>query len=216
MDVHASEKEQVEVLRKWWKDNGSSVITGILLGVSVLLGGKAWFSYQENQALNASNLYQQMMEAVDAGEPEKVRTLANQLIGEFPSTAYASLAALLLARQAVDDGELAAAEAQLQWAMDHASSPEIVATARMRLVRLMIDQTAYAQAERLLSAEPDPEAYAYVYSELKGDLALAQGETARAAEAYKTALDKAPAQAPNRALLTAKYESVSTADTEQE
>jgi predicted negative regulator of RcsB-dependent stress response len=57
MDIHASEKEQVEALKKWWKENGSSLITGLLLGAAILLGGKAWFSYRETQALSASNIY---------------------------------------------------------------------------------------------------------------------------------------------------------------
>ena len=71
MDVHASEKEQVEALKNWWKENGSSVITGVLLGLSVLLGGKAWFGYQENQKLSASNTYAQMMAVSAVGENEK-------------------------------------------------------------------------------------------------------------------------------------------------
>lgn len=212
MNVHASEEEQVEALKNWWKENGSSVVTGILLGLSVLLGGKAWFSYQESQQLNASNIYAQMMAVAAAGDNEEVTTHANVLIAEFNSSVYAPLAAMLLAKQAVENGELSAAQAQLEWALDKAATPEIEHTARTRLVRVMIDQAQYAQAEVILDAVPDPGAYQFVYSELRGDLAVAQGEPEKAAAAYREALAQTGGeiQGQNTTLLSAKLESVST------
>ncbi len=210
MDVHASEKEQVEALKNWWKDNGSSIITGILLGLSVLLGGKAWFSYQDNQTLSASNTYAQMMAVSATGDHEQVKAHANVLITEFTSTIYAPLAAMLLAKQAVDSNELSAAQAQLEWALDKAQTPALEHTARTRLIRVMIDQAGYAQAEAMLDSVVDPGAYQFVYSELRGDLAVAQGELDKAATAYKAALAESPGQTPNVSLLTAKLESVST------
>jgi predicted negative regulator of RcsB-dependent stress response len=212
MDIHASEKEQVEALRKWWKDNGSSVVTGVLLGVSILLGGKAWFSYQQTQALSASNIYAQMMGAARADDVEKVKAAANELISNYSRLSYAPLAALELAKQAVAGGELAAAEAQLRWALEHADSDGVRQTARVRLIRVLIDQQKYADADKLLAAAPAG-AYAYVYSELKGDLALAQGQQAQAIAAYKQALEEMPAGTPSKPLLTAKYENVGGGET---
>jgi predicted negative regulator of RcsB-dependent stress response len=208
MDIHASEKEQVEALKKWWKDNGSSVVTGVLLGLSILLGTKAWFGYQDNQSLNASNIYAQMMAASNGGDGEKVQALANELISQHSGSGYAPLAALLLARQAVEDAELGAAQAQLQWALDNAESSEIKHTARTRLVRILIDQQKYVDADQLIASVQNAGPYAYLYSELKGDLALAQGEQAKAAAAYQQAIEQMPPQAPNQALLRAKYENV--------
>ena len=212
MDVHASEKEQVEALRKWWKDNGSSVVTGVLLGVSILLGGKAWFSYQHNEALSASNIYAQMMGAARADDIEKVKAAANELISNYSRLSYAQLAALELAKQAVAGGELAAAEAQLRWALEHADSDGVRETARTRLIRVLIDQQKYADADKMLAAAPAG-AYTYVYSELKGDLALAQGQQAQAMAAYKQALEEMPAGTPSKPLLTAKYENVGGGET---
>jgi len=211
MDVHASEKEQVEALRKWWKENGSSVITGVLLGLSVLLGGKAWFSYQETRTLSASNVYAQMMVALNQNEEEPVRNFANQLISEYSGSGYAPLAALVLARLAVKQGELPAAQVQLQWALDHADSPETKHTARMRLVRVLMDQKQFTEAAQQLNSAGEAGAYAYLYTELQGDLAMLEGNAAEAARAYRQALDSMPAQAPNAALLSAKFESVSGA-----
>jgi len=203
-----SEKEQIEALHKWWKENGSSIITGLLLGVSILVGGKAWFSYQETQSLNASNIYAMMMAASQAGQAEEVRNQANKLITDYTQSAYAPLASLQLARLAVQEGELAAAQAQLQWAMDHADLIEVRHEARIRMVRVMIAQQQYEQAVQLLASVTDPGVYDYLYAELEGDIAVAEGKPEKAASAYKKALDKMPSQAPNQAYLMAKYEDV--------
>jgi len=212
MNVHASEKEQIETLKKWWKDNGSSVITGILLGLSILLGGKAWFGYQKTQATNASNIYAQMMAASGGANSEGVQAMANELISKYNSSGYAPLAALLLARQAVDDGKLDAAQAQLQWALDNTDSSEVKNTARVRLVRVLIDQKKYADAARLMASIKEAGPYSYLYNELKGDLAQARGRPAQAVAAYQQALAQMPPQSPNKVLLTAKYENAGAAD----
>ncbi len=206
--MSTSEKEQIEALQKWWKENGSSIITGLLLGVAILLGGKAWLSYQDTQSLNASNIYATMMAASQGGKQQEVRAQANKLISDYTESTYAPLASLLLARLAVQEGELAAAQAQLQWALDHAASIEVRHEARMRLVRVMIEQQQYAPAAQLLASVTDPGAYGYLYAELEGDLAVAEGKPEKAASAYKKALDTIPSQAPNQAYLIAKYEDV--------
>lgn len=208
MDVHATEKEQVEALKKWWKENGSSVISGLLLGLALLLGGKAWFGYQDTQQLNASNTYARMMMAQKAGSVEAVRNSANELITTYPDSGYASLATLMLARQAVQDGELEAARTQLQWTIDHTDSPEILHVARLRLIQVLIAGQQYDEAAALLAATSEPRAWAYQYTQLQGDLAAATGDLEKAARAYREALDSMPEQATDRGLLTVKYESV--------
>ncbi|HFD79629.1 MAG TPA: tetratricopeptide repeat protein [Gammaproteobacteria bacterium] len=208
MEVNTSEKEQLEALRKWWKENGSSLITGLLLGLSALVGTKAWFSYQENRALNASNVYAQMMVSWKQGEIDRVRGRANELIGNYSGSGYAPLAALLLAKIEVHEDQLPAAHAQLQWALEHADTPELRNTARVRLIRTMIAEGQYDQARQLLASVKDAGAYDYLYSELRGDLALAEGKPQEAAKAYREALDAMPEGSPARGFLNVKYDNV--------
>ncbi len=214
MDVHASEKEQIEALKNWWKKDGSSVITGLLLGLSVLLGGKAWFSYQDSQVAKASDLYAQMMTDLSAQKNEQVRKRANEIISNHSGTGYAPLAALVLARLAVDNGQPAAAQVQLAWALAHADSDQVRHVARLRLVRVLIEQQAWDAAADQLAGVGDKGAYQYLYSELEGDLALAQGQTDKARSAYKAALDAMPPQSPAAGFLTTKYENLALAGAE--
>jgi len=211
VDVHASEKEQIEQLRKWWKENGASIVTGLLLGLSVLFGVKAWFGYQDSQAANASNLYAQMMTGLSSQQNEQVRSRANDIIGNYSGTGYAPLAALALARLAVDEADPASAQIQLEWALDHADSDEIRHLARLRLVRVLIDQKDWKGAAARIAEAGDAGAYRYLYDELRGDLALAKGDAAAARSAYKAALEAMPPQSPASGFLTTKYENVALA-----
>ena len=214
MDVHASEKEQVEALRKWWKENGTSVVSGVLLGLAVLLGGKAWFGYQDTRAANASNLYAQMMSALTAGNVDQARSSANEIISNYSSTGYAALTALGLARMAIDESEPEAAQAQLQWALEHADSEEVRHPARLRLVQVYIEQKKFSQARGLLDSIEDAGAYTYQYSALRGDLEQADGKPVQAAQAYKQALEQMPANRPDAGFIRAKYENLAALSAE--
>ena len=62
MEVYLSEQEQIEAIKKWWKENGTAIITGLVLGVAALSGWKYWQSRQQAIAENASTAYQEMLE----------------------------------------------------------------------------------------------------------------------------------------------------------
>ena len=212
MDGNMSEKEQIESLKKWWDENASSLVIGVFLGLSVLLGGKAWISWKDTQAQNSSNIYAQMQSALKQNDVEMARSQANDLIGNYTDSGYATLAALMLAKLAMQDGELVAARSQLEWAAEHARTAQVANIARSRLVRVLIDEKEYTQADAVLSQVVDADEYRHIFAELQGDLAFSQGEMERAAAAYRDALAVLPAQASNAAYLRVKYENLAGAD----
>lgn len=207
----ATEKEQIEELKKWWKESGTSVVTGVLIGLSLLLASKAWFGYQATQVLNASNVYAQMMTALEKDQREPVFVQANELIVNYSGTGYAPLAALTLAKIAVQDNELPAAQKQLQWALEHTELAPLKHTVRLRLIRVLLAQQFYSDAAALLKNVAEAGNYSYLYEELRGDMAMSQGDQVQAAAAYSKALNSMPPGSPGSAFLTAKYENISEA-----
>ncbi len=208
MEMHATEEQQIESFKKWWKENASSVITGILLGVAVLFGAKSWFAYQERAAENASNIYTTLMNALSNGQESLVNEQAGVLISDFSSTPYAPLAALALAKLKLEQGELQAAHAQLQWALDHAGSEVIGHTARLRLARVMMAEGNLDAAEALTAhVAGDEGGFASMYAELRGDIHLARGDAASARAQYEHALAALTTESPGRQLLQLKYDS---------
>ncbi|HTQ99979.1 MAG TPA: tetratricopeptide repeat protein, partial [Candidatus Acidoferrum sp.] len=60
MALDTTEEEQVEALKRWWNDNGTSMLLGIVIVLALLLGARKWQESQENTAGEASELYDQL------------------------------------------------------------------------------------------------------------------------------------------------------------
>jgi predicted negative regulator of RcsB-dependent stress response len=208
MDVHETEEQQVEALKKWWKENGSSIITGILLGLAVMFGARSWYSYQETQAGNASNIYSVMMSALGNGQEAVVTEQAGILIADYSGTPYATLAALALAKVKLGQGELAAAHAQLQWALENTTSDVFRHTVRLRLARVMIDEDNLDGAESLLAESTPGPAFEPLYAELRGDIQLARGNASNARAEYEQALAGLQPAAPGYRFVKLKYDNI--------
>ena len=101
-----SEEEQLDVVKRWWKENGTSLIAGAVLAAAGVFGWNAWQNYQEGQSEAASARYQQLVTITAANSlEEEQRAAARELISELTDqhgrTLYAELAQLLEARLAV-------------------------------------------------------------------------------------------------------------------
>jgi len=171
------QQEELEQLKAWWKEYGVSLILGVLIGLAVLFGYRYWVRHEATQREAASAIYDQMIEATHANKPE-ARTSGEKLVNDYPSTPYASMAALLLAREAYDAGDKALAHAK-DTATQHA--------ARLRLARLLLDAVD-VQAASALAEISDTAGFESEYLELKGDLAVARGEKDAARSLYREAL----------------------------
>ena len=138
MDANLTDEEKLAEVKKWWGENGGSIITGVVLGLALLFGGKAWFAYQERNAETASNIYTLLMNAQESGNHQMLTEKAGVLIADYTGTPYATLAALALAKMNIEAGELAAARSHFQWVIDNTDSAVMRDTARLRMTRVMI------------------------------------------------------------------------------
>jgi len=206
MEINETEEQQLESLKRWWKENASSVITGLLLGLALLFGAKSWFAYQDRKGEEASNTYFTLMNALAKGEEGLVTDRAGMLIGQYTKTPYATLAALALAKQKLEQGELEAVHAQLQWALDKAGSDAFRQLIRLRLARVMVAEGNLDGAGALLAQSPPDSAFAPLSTELKGDIHAARGAIAEARAEYEIALTALPPDSAEHQLLQLKYE----------
>lgn len=198
-----TDDEQVEQIKKWIKENGASVATGILIGLTVLFGGKAWTEYKARQTEQASNIYTQLTAALASDNQDAAVAAESAITGNHASSPYAVLAQLQMARQKLDVGETGAARAHLEWALDHAKMPQLAHIARLRLARLALAEGDLDKVQALISA-PEQGAFAGAYEEILGDLHAKQGDKAAAIAAYDKALSSIPAGSPSRGMVTLK------------
>lgn len=191
-----TEEEQVEALRRWWAENGTSTIVAIVLAVAAIVGWRHWGNYRETEAANASVIYQSMQDAIEEAQtrPDSselftaVRSSAEQLIAEYGNSAYADYARLTLARLAVEEGDYESAAATLQGVVDAADTDTIKWVATLRLARLKIEMKDLDGASALVTTKV-PEAFAGQALELKGDIQRARSDIDGARAAYEDAIE---------------------------
>lgn len=223
MSAHLTEEEQLEALKRWWDENGKSLIVAVILGVGGYMGFNAWQDGRQASAEQASATFEDITELLTA-EPQlseenaaTVNHLASGLKAEHSDTLYGVNAALLLAKQAIDADDLATAEAELRWALEQSPAENVSHLVRVRLARVLVAQSKADEALALVAVENEG-AFGSLYAEVKGDAYVAQSQSEKAASAYQAALTRLGAQDMARAeQIRMKLNSVQVAvvDTEE-
>ena len=207
MDVYTSEEQQIEAIKKWWQKNAKAIIGGIVLGLAIVFGGRAWMDYRSSHAASASIQYETMMTAMDQGMDEVALQQGGSIIGKYSDTPYAPLAELATAKIKLKQGDTTAARTRLRWALDNAKNAEIQNIARLRLARVMLNDGEYQQALALLG-EKDPGGFLSAYEELKGDTYIALAKPDKARESYQKALNSLDPKSRDRSVLQMKLDDV--------
>jgi predicted negative regulator of RcsB-dependent stress response len=208
VDDRYSDQEQLEAIKKWLKSNGPGIIAGIVLGLAAIGGWQYWTSYQRSQAENASILYDTLVAAVKQNDIPKAKAQSAVLQSDYAKSAYATLAAFMMAKVAVDNDENSKAIANLQWVLGHNENPEMQTIARLRLARVLLAEQLYDKALVELG-KIDNTAFTGELEELKGDIYSAQNQSDQARSAYEAAL-AAQGQSGGGSLLQMKLDNLPT------
>jgi predicted negative regulator of RcsB-dependent stress response len=197
------EQEQLDELKHFWKRWGD-LITWVLIAV---LGGYAawmgWQSYQGKQAVQSAALYDTVERAALSNDMALLDRSVSDIKDKFASTTYAQQAALLAARVYNDKDRKADAKAQLSWVVEKASDEGYQALARLRLAALLVEDKAFDEARKQLTAKV-PEAFVPLMADRLGDLAMLQTQTVEAVQHYKNAWKGFEPNAEYRRLVAVK------------
>lgn len=187
MAYDLQEQDQLDAFKAFWNRYGNLILAVLTVVLFAVAGWRGWGWWQQKQSSEAAVVYEQLREAVERKDVNKVKQASGQLFESYPGTVYGSMGALLAARAYHDAGDLKAAKAPLQWAVDKAKDPEHRLIARLRLAGILLDEKAYDEGLKLLAAE-NAGRYAGSFADRRGDLLLAQGKRDEARAAYKDAL----------------------------
>lgn len=188
MSAYETDDEKVEAIKKWWKENGMSVLTGAVVGLVVVFGWRAWTDYRNSVGAQASAAFEQLLISADAGEAESTAKQAQLLDQEFGSTPYPALGALVAARVLYAQGDAAGAMAALSRVIDAAPDPALSRLAALRLARIQLAEGQLDAAAATIAAHDRGSAFAGEFAAVRGDIAAARGDTAGARAAWEQAL----------------------------
>ncbi len=186
MEDNLTEREQIEQVRGWLRENAPWAVAGILLGVGSLVGVQQWHAWQERQALGAAAKYTATVAALGNNNAEGAGKLVAELRDSYSRTPYPDMAALALAHFDVDTGKLAEAATLLAEVAKNARDPDLQTVARLRLARV---QRALGKPDEALAtlggAAPNE---LPAYADVRGDLLADKGDQAGAISAWRKAL----------------------------
>jgi len=204
VDTYQTEDEQVQAIKDWWKENGRSVIAGLIIGIGAIVGYRYWTNYQTTQSEQASLIYAQVIASATSADNARAFEQGKSLISDYSGTPYAALSALTLSKLALDKTDYATAAAQLRWVIDNSSDDGLKHVARLRLARVLAAQDKPDLAISLLN-EADTSGFTTLYQETRGDILLQQGKVAEAAVEYSKAMEDLEMNPQRRRILEMKF-----------
>lgn len=201
---YETEEQQVQAIKQFWKDNGTAIILGAVIGLGSLWG---WRYYNDTTLASKEQASSAYSDSVDSFIASQNTDSLSEFMQANKDTGYAPLAALIVAQQAVNDDDYGAAKDALNAAIG--KDAVISDVARIRLADLHIQLNEYSQAITVLNAVSAP-AFSDQVEELKGDVFAAQGDF----EAAKTAYAKSLEATPNNSNVKMKLDNIAYAMTQ--
>lgn len=203
MSIYISDKEEIEMLKNWWKENGKFTLLSIAAAILLSAGWRYWQSSKVQDRADASIVYEQMLYHEANQQLSAVEADVTSLQTNHPHTPYATLGSLVSAQNAVGANKLDVAIEKLNWVIHNSKNRDFVQIAKMRLAKVLLGMKKFDDALATLNVV-DVEAYLPLINEIKGDIYFDKGDKNAARTAYQNALKKLNKNAPNYPLLQIK------------
>ena len=210
---YQDELQQVEAIKRWWRDNGASVLTGLVLGLTLLFGWRYWQDYNEANAQKASSMYEQVIAMLEKKQGEQARQIATTLVSQHSQSPYAAMTELLIARQDLEENNLSSSHAHLQWVIDWKGQAELVNVARVRKARLYLSENKLDDAKKVLASvtDVDKKSFQAAFTELQADIAVLEGKFDEARTAYSKTLESKELNNEHRTWIQTKLDNLGIA-----
>lgn len=220
MSTH--DDEQLENFKRFWQDYGTPMIVGASIALAIFAGWRYWQQNQLQTAALAANAYQASQDAYqklaansdDKAANTDLQRESQKLMQEYSKTPYATNAAFLLAKRAVELKDYKEAEKHLRFVSNQEKADEgLKSLANIRLATVLSEKGDTKGALALLTADKNP-AFTPSREELRGDLLKATGDIAGAQKAYQAAMAALVERKEPRPLLEMKMADVGLEMTE--
>ena len=202
--------EQSELVQKWLRENGVSIVVGVVIGLVGIFGWQQWRSHQVRNESAASQLYQQARIAQLSGQADIATQSIDKLMKDYAKSPYAMFAVSDRAQQQVQDKQLDKAQASLEWAKSHATEVPLKSLVLLRIARVELARNQAKEALATIDQVP-VDSFQGLAQELRGDTLVKLGRPDDARKAYQTAMLVLSEDAPQRGVLQMKLDDLAVA-----
>lgn len=188
MSDYLTDEEQAERLKRWWEQNGTSLIIGVVLAVAAVLGWRWYQGYAQDQADAASDVFGSYVAGRNGAE-----STSDQLAmidTEFEGSGYHVFTLLYRADDEIEVEDWEEALALLERAAQLADNDNLKDIARYRIAKVLYQLDRLDECETELAAIRSAGLEAHVAA-LSGDVFVARGDLERARIAYRSGIDAA-------------------------
>ncbi|MBU6415942.1 MAG: tetratricopeptide repeat protein [Xanthomonadaceae bacterium] len=201
------EYEQGEQVRKWIKENGIAVATGVVLAFALIFGWRQWQAHTANTEIQAASQFAVVQNAVQSGNKQAMGAALGDLQKNYAKSPYAAFASAAVAEYDVGKNDLKQAVQNLQWAEANSRQPALQALFSLRLARVLLADGKPQDALASLGKVPSGD-YAAMAAELRGDAQLKLGKADAARADYQDALARLDKDAPGRSAVQTKLDNL--------
>ena len=187
MDELFSEKEQIQYIRDWWRENRNYIFIFGALVIGSVAGTNAWKSSVENNQLMASSLYESLAVEISENNLEAGTIIAEEIYTDHNDSIYADQARLAMAFFYMSQSRDEDAANELRQLIADSKKHELVLIGQMRLAKILLYQSKYQEVLDLLEGNVG-HAFETKYSELLGDAYYGLEDYQSAEFAYMSAL----------------------------
>ena len=187
MDELLSEKEQIQYMRDWWRENRFYIFIFGALVIGGVAGKSAWETSVENDQLMASSLYESLAVKISENNIEAGTVIAEGIYADHNDSIYVDQARLAMAYFYMSQSRDEDAANELRQLITDSENHELALIGRMRLAKILLYQSKYQEVLDLIEGNVG-HAFETKYSELIGDAYYGLEDYQSAEFAYMSSL----------------------------
>ncbi|MGH8474596.1 MAG: YfgM family protein [Methylococcales bacterium] len=190
MEIYDTDDE-LDIVKKWFIENGRAALIGLIIGIACIVGWNGWQNYKNNRGKEAADFFQELLKISDKDQSDSLLNFAKRIQSDYAGSTYANYAGFFLAKLAVETGKFDEARKELERIVANSSDSSIKNIARLRLLRILLDQGKAQEALDLVNRAGVSinGKFEAAYDELKGDAHVALGQEREARSVYQRAVE---------------------------
>ena len=207
------EHEQSQRVQNWLKENGVSIVIGVVLALAAIFGWRQWQNYQVGQSNLASDYYTSVQLELQEERLDGAIAQFDLMRENVANHSYTRLAAMQLAARHVEAGQVEPALALYQALLNDGDLASLEPIVRIRLAQLHAANGDSAAGLNVVAGDA-PAGFEALWLETRGDLMFDQGERAQAESYYQQAVDQLRGEGGNFRTVETKLNAVRSASIE--